>query len=126
MVRGKVARDYFMRMMSSLSYGLIGVWVVCTISYSLGGELPDKESIMIAMASMYVVGVSYFSEWEGLPSIERAMFTLAYGSGGAVMSFTEFQAGASVVVVYMIGPTPIVLSFACHIMIGTAWRLFRD
>lgn len=114
---------YATNQMAHTSLGVFFVAVICYGAFKVDGEIPYKIQVFFVIGFVYAAKEIFLDKWNGFDTIEDFMFVVVYGTGGTLYSFTEKQAGISMVVFDLEKSAPFFATCCVHLLVGVLYRL---
>lgn len=108
---------------SDVGKGIGYVWLVCLLSFQIGGEFPDKYHAFASMAAMHFCYTMMFEKFSVGKHIENFLFVVVYGAGGTLAAFNEFIVGSDRALFNVMGPAPIFFACVGHFIAGVILRI---
>lgn len=114
---------YLTNQISHVGVGVLAAWLTCVMAYLIAGEYPYREHVFVLILLAYTLKEALFDKWSGFDTIEDIVFVTLYGVGGTLRSFSEIQAGSSVVSFDVFSALPVLLLCIVHLTVGTISRI---
>lgn len=113
---------YVTNQFGHFSLGVLGVWLMCVISFSVSDDIPHKEIMFIGIAALYIIKEIAFDGWRNFDTIEDFLFVVVYGGGWTLLAFTQQHNGSSEVTYDIMASSPIIVVISAHLTLGAVYR----
>lgn len=109
---------------SHMTFGAASAFVFSSVWFYTFGEFPFKIVAASIIAAVYIF-FEVIRGWFGWDSIEDTLFFALYGSGGALVVFSEVKPGEDTLIVSTSNVVPILMVVSVHLASGILSRMRR-
>lgn len=110
---------------SHMGGGLAYVFASCYLWLAVFGEFPVRWHIWAAFAVVYLAWEIAQQGWQGADTIEDWCFVVAYGAGGPLLVFREYDLGSGLFYGQIHDLRPFFALACVHLVIGVAIRIVQ-